>query len=36
MFSRALSKKMGVGEGDYLLVSETEEGDFYLEKEERH
>ncbi|MBA7482485.1 hypothetical protein ES707_17976 [subsurface metagenome] len=35
MLSKDLREKLGVDEGDHLLVLETEEGDFYLEKEER-
>jgi len=30
-----LREKLKVDDGDYLLVSETKEGVFYLEKEER-
>ena len=35
MLCTELRKKMGVDEGDYLLLSETKKGDYYLEKEER-
>ncbi len=35
MLGKDIREKLGVDERDHLLVLETEEGDFYLEKEER-